>query len=101
MKILLNYQILCTFCNNPFKLQDVGIHESGCLKVKCSNELCGVSLESLANPIKFTVNGETMVACSKKCKKVSKFGQILRRNSETEVLKAFEAMMMKKISKRS
>lgn len=48
----------------------------------------------------FVVNGEEFVSCSKKCKKVTHFSVMLKRNSETEVLRAFETMLRKKIQKK-
>jgi hypothetical protein len=38
-------------------------------------------------------------ACSKKCKKVAKFGFILKQGTENEALKGFESMMRKKMNK--
>lgn len=49
--------------------------------------------------VKFTINGEEKVTCSKKCKKVAKFQFMLKKNNETEVLRAFESMLRKKIVK--
>ena len=40
-------------------------------------------------------------ACSKKCKKVARFGFILKHGTENEGLKAFENMMRKKMTKRN
>ena len=40
------------------------------------------------------------IACSKKCKKVAKFGFVLKFGTESETLKAFESMMRKKMNKR-
>jgi len=40
-------------------------------------------------------------ACSKKCKKVAKFGFILKHGTENEALKAFESMMRKKMTKKN
>jgi len=40
-------------------------------------------------------------ACSKKCKKVAKFGFILKQGTENEALKAFESMMRKKMNKKN
>ena len=40
--------------------------------------------------------GEEKVACSKKCKKVSKFAWILKKATEAEVLREFEAMLRRK-----
>jgi hypothetical protein len=45
-------------------------------------------------------SGEEKVACSKKCKKVTKFAIMLKRNSEAEVLRAFETMLRKKSGKK-
>jgi len=36
---------------------------------------------------KIKITGEEKVACSKKCKKVTKFGYILKRTNESEILK--------------
>lgn len=49
--------------------------------------------------VKFTINGEEKITCSKKCKKVAKFSYMLKKNNENEVLKAFESMLRKKIVK--
>jgi len=43
---------------------------------------------------------EEKVACSKKCKKVAKFGFVLKLGSESESLRSFEKMMRKKMTKR-
>jgi len=43
---------------------------------------------------------EEKVACSKKCKKVAKFGFVLKLGSESEALRAFEKMMRTKMTKR-
>jgi hypothetical protein len=43
---------------------------------------------------------EEKVACSKKCKKVAKFGFVLKLGSENESLREFEKMMRKKMAKR-
>lgn len=59
-----------------------------------------MSLESLPETIKIVLNGEEVFACSKKCKKVTKFAYILKRNNETEVMRAFETMLRKKIQKK-
>jgi hypothetical protein len=56
-----------------------------------------LSLENMPDTYTFTVNGEEKVACSKKCKKVTKFSVLLKRSNETEVLRAFELMLRKKI----
>lgn len=45
--------------------------------------------------------GEQCIACSKKCKKVTKFAYILRRNAEEEILNAFESLLRKKQKKNS
>lgn len=41
------------------------------------------------------------MACSKKCKKVTKFAFMLKRTSEQEVLRAFEEMLRKKSGKKN
>ena len=43
--------------------------------------------------------GEEFVSCSKKCKKVTKFAYMLRQNDEHEILRAFESMLRKKLTK--
>jgi hypothetical protein len=47
--------------------------------------------------VKFTISGEERSTCSKKCKKVAKFSFMLKKNNETEVLRAFESMLRKKM----
>jgi hypothetical protein len=77
------------FCRKPYPLKDIITHEGACERSKCSNELCGISLENLPDTVKFKIKitGEEKVACSKKCKKVTKFGYILKRTNEGEILK--------------
>ena len=58
-------------------------------------------MENLPEAIKFTIANEEKVACSKKCKRVTKFAIMLKRNQETDVLRAFEAMLRKKTGKKS
>jgi hypothetical protein len=58
-----------------------------------------MSLEGMPDTQKFTINGGEKIACSKKCKKVAKFAYMLKRNNESEVLKAFESMLRKKMMK--
>jgi hypothetical protein len=81
-------------------MKEIITHEGACQKTKCSNELCGLSLENMPDTVKFVIYGEEKVACSKKCKKVTKFAYMLKKNSETEVLRAFESMLRKKMAKR-
>jgi hypothetical protein len=45
--------------------------------------------------------GDEKVACSRKCKRVTKFAVLLKRNSEAEVLRAFETMLRKKSGKKN
>jgi len=40
-----------------------------------------------------------MIACSKKCKKVAKFAYLLKKNNENQILKTFETMLRKRMSK--
>ena len=54
----------------------------------------------MPDTVKFTVNGEEKVTCSKKCKKVTKFSILLKKSNETEVMRAFELMLRKKIAKK-
>lgn len=49
--------------------------------------------------IKFSFNGEDLVACSKKCQKVTKFSILLLANDEAQILTAFETMLKKKVQK--
>jgi hypothetical protein len=100
LKILGTYQITCNFCRKPYPIKDIKAHEGACERSKCSNELCGISLENLPDTVKFYIYGDEKVACSKKCKKVTKFSIMLRRNSEAEVLRAFETMLRKKSGKK-
>ena len=100
MKILNSYQIICNFCRKPFPLKDLQAHEGACERSKCSNELCGLALANVPETVKFMVAGDEKVACSKKCKKVTKFAMMLKRNSEAEVLRAFESMLRKKSGKK-
>jgi hypothetical protein len=48
---------------------------------------------------RFTLGETDFVACSKKCKKVTKFDFMFSNQSEQQVLCAFEAMIRKKQSK--
>lgn len=59
-------------------------HEKSCSKLKCENELCGISLEGMPDIQKFSINGYEKATCSKKCKKVAKFSYILKRKLEPE-----------------
>ena len=58
-----------------------------------------MSLENMPDIVRFVINGEEKVTCSKKCKKVAKFAYMLKKNNENEVLKAFESMLRKKLVK--
>ena len=101
LKILYNnYQIVCNFCRKPMLYKEIISHEGACERSKCSNELCGIALANVPDTVKFVFNGEEKVACSRKCKKVTKFSIMLKRNSEAEVLKAFELMLRKKSGKK-
>jgi hypothetical protein len=100
LKILNKYQLTCNFCRKPFSLKEISTHEGACERSKCSNELCGISLERLPDIVKFYILGDEKVACSKKCKKVTKFSIMLKRSSEAEVLRAFEGMLRKKGGKK-
>ena len=76
-----------------------------CQRKKCNNELCGIELkpskDGAKQPtiIKFIINGNEMMACSKKCKKVAKLAYMLKKNNENEILKTFESMLRKKMQK--
>ena len=84
-------------------ITDLVAHEINCQRKKCNNELCGVELNNPENLqqsfIKFHINGNEMIACSKKCKKVAKFSYMLKKNNENEILKTFESMLRKKMQK--
>jgi hypothetical protein len=92
-------------------MSDIVVHETlHCQNKLCANELCGQALEMLPSDslIRFKVSGGITeviecekIACSKKCKKVAKFGFILKYGTENEALKAFESMMRKKMNKRA
>jgi Tfp pilus assembly pilus retraction ATPase PilT len=93
-------------CSKPFLIGELQEHERECARVKCNNELCGVELRSLLEKpekrnqvIRFEINNRQYLVCSKKCKKITKFSYILKKNDEKEVLKTFEAMLRKKIQK--
>ena len=90
---------MCLHCKISYNLKDLANHEGICQKSKCENELCQLSLEGMPDIINFQINGEDKVSCSKKCKKVAKFQFMLKKNNETEVLRAFESMLRKKIIK--
>jgi hypothetical protein len=90
-------------------MRELYAHETlYCLNKTCANELCGAPLETLPKDqlIRFSIvkieddDRRERLACSKKCKKVAKFGYILKNMSETETLKAFEGMMRKKMNKK-
>ena len=49
--------------------------------------------------VKFSINGNHMMACSKKCKKVAKFAYLLKKNNENQILKTFETMLRKRMQK--
>lgn len=80
MKILSTYQIGCNFCRKPYLIKEIITHEGACERSKCSNELCGISLENMPEAIKFTFANEEKLACSKKCKRVTKFALMLKKN---------------------
>lgn len=90
---------MCNFCKKSYPLKEIQVHEGACQKSKCENELCQLSLEGMPDIVKFSICGEEKVTCSKKCKKVAKFQFMLKKNNETEVLKAFETMLRKKMLK--
>ena len=92
--------VFCNFCRKPFSMKEIQQHEPACERSKCSNELCGLAMDSVPGIVKFTVAGEEKVACCKKCKKVTKFSMMLKRASEADVLRAFEGMLRKKQTKK-
>ena len=106
--MLHSYQILCLNCKKPFPIKDISAHESfHCKNTVCANELCSMLLEPIPEDqrVRFKILNsekglEEKVACSKKCKKVAKFGFVLKLGSESEALRAFEKMMRTKMTKR-
>ena len=103
IKIYSKYQITCNICCKSFPIGEVLTHEVNCQRKKCNNELCGQELKGAfgnnENIVKFQINGNEMMACSKKCKKVAKFAYMLKKNNENEILKTFESMLRKKMQK--
>jgi hypothetical protein len=91
----------CSRCHRSVSYAEINHHEIRCKQLSCSNELCSVKFNenTLSERIKFNFNGEDLVACSKKCQKVTKFSILIQTNDENKVLMAFEAMLKKKISK--
>jgi hypothetical protein len=112
MKIYSKYEITCNICCKSFPIGEVLAHEINCQRKKCNNELCGVELKGAFSTqiqiagsgtqtqiVKFQINGNEMMACSKKCKKVAKFSYMLKKNNENDILKTFESMLRKKMQK--
>jgi hypothetical protein len=108
LKIYYQYEITCNVCCKAFPIAEIISHEVNCQRKKCNNELCGIELkpqpsasEAKKPPqiVKFSINGNEMLACSKKCKKVAKFAYMLKKNNENEILKTFETMLRKKMQK--
>lgn len=93
LKIYHQYEISCNVCKQIYSLKEIEDHEKNCESGKCENPLCTNAVSSLEAPdnLKFVLNGMEKVACCKKCKKVAKFGHLLKKNiDETEILKTFE-----------
>ena len=75
-------------------MRDIVAHETlYCRNTTCANELCRAPLEALPmeSLVKFMVpkigdlhGEEERIACSKKCKKVARFGMVLKKGSENE-----------------
>jgi hypothetical protein len=101
MRLLNQYRIKCSRCQKSINYADLNQHETRCRQLSCSNELCSVkfSENTFDARIKFNFNGEDLVACSKKCQKVTKFSILLLANDESQILTAFETMLKKKIQK--
>ena len=100
LKIYQKYEITCNICCRPYPVLEVLAHQVNCSRKKCNNELCGIDLKPANKQlIKFHINGNEMMACSKKCKKVAKFAYMLKKNNENEILKTFESMLRKKMQK--
>ena len=100
-RIYERYEVTCNGCKLGFSVKEIEEHETFCQSGKCENELCNNQVRvGQRDNITFQLNGVDKLACSKKCKKVAKFSFILkRRNNEQEILKAFEKMLKKKMTK--
>ena len=94
----------CKSCKQPMPLPQLALHESQCQKGVCSNQLC---LQKLTNPativqfkcMNLTGEPDSFVACSKKCKKVTKFQNMLKHGAnEQQILVAFETLLRKKLN---
>lgn len=122
VKMINKYRVRCGTCSKAFDLKILPQHEVMCQQSVCSNELCRTNLlqdqviidpddsvdqviarniDQPANRLRFSIMGEEFVACSAKCKKVTKFAYMLRQQSEQEILRAFETMLRKKAKKQS
>lgn len=101
MRLLNQYMIKCSRCQKSVNYADINQHETRCRQLSCSNELCSVKFKenTFDSRIKFNFNGEDLVACSKKCQKVTKFSILLLANDESQILTAFETMLKKKAQK--
>ena len=78
---------------------DLVDHESKCQTKKCNNELCNAELSQTDRIQRFYIDGNLMMACSNKCKEVASFACLLKKNNESQILKAFQEMMTRKIPK--
>lgn len=56
----------------------------------CANELCNAKFGEAQTRLKFEVSGVEYTACSKKCKKVTKFGLMLRQSSEADIFEVLQ-----------
>lgn len=72
-RIIDTYEILCSKCKQPYAVGTLDEHEATCQKLICANELCHRLLDSKESAIRFFVDTREAFACSKKCKKVSRF----------------------------
>jgi hypothetical protein len=81
LKMLDDFVIKCLTCSRGFNYKDILTHETVCLQSGCANELCNAKFVDAQARIKFVVAGVEYNACSKKCKKVAKFGLMLGHSS--------------------
>ncbi len=85
LKMLDEFVIKCLSCRRAFSYKDILTHEAVCLQSGCANELCNAKFAESQVRLKFEVAGVEYTACSKKCKKVTKIGLMLRQSSQTDI----------------
>lgn len=60
--------------------------------------MCGAKFDHSAKVLSFKISDELYVACSKKCKKVTKFSHMIGTSNESQILTAFETIIRKKFA---